>query len=881
MTLDRASTGKLPVRSLHKNRLRMSFLSTYGLQSIGIRNSYGALGGRESLSLKSRARFRLGRSASRGTLSSTLVLLAIIQQGRAQIGGPQQPSFAPPAKAESTASSIPLLRRLKLNDSQPEFLPAGKDPENRLVSPFVKHVGLDQKQFWTAPLRLRWQDAKVLVPFAAFSGIVMANDATISRQVPDKPSEISRSKNISDYTAFSLIGAAGASYFMGLLARNEHLREAGFLAGEAALNSTAVAYLLKGATQRPRPLESGGNGQFFQTGLSFPSEHAAIAWSVASVIAHEYPGMLTKAAAYGLASAVTVTRVTGKQHFASDVVIGSALGWYFARQIYRAHHDSGLGGAEWGRVAEDSEDREAVRNPLHMGSPYVPLDSWVYPAVEKLATLDYIKTAFLALKPWTRIKTARVVIEAGENLDLDDNVPEDITNIQHQLEREFAYERGLLDGKSNLTARVESVYARGVSVSGPALIDSYHLGQTLSYDYGRPFRRGTNEQVGSSMWAAAGPFTIYVRGEFQHAASAPAFSDAVRNAFATRDLIPVAPAIPFAAVNRPHLIEGYAALNLGGWQIAAGKQSQEWAPGPGGSTLWSNNVDPVEMVRVTNSDLRFPILGPASLSLFLGSLTGRSYIRHPAIYGEKINFKPLLGLELGLARTVTLGGRGGDAFNFSNFIDSFFGHRAGGSVPGDTHTSMDWVFHVPKLRNYLVFYGELYADDDPLPIQNPGKNPYRPGIYLTRFPGMAKLDLHLEAVSTESPGFFNFGGTNHGNLNYWNQTYRDGYTNDGNLIGNSVGRMGRAIQAWFTYWASPTTTIQFAYKHSTVSADFIPGGGTWQDYQLRYDKYWKSGLYLKNQVQFENISHYPILFDSSRRNLTAIVEFGWAPERER
>src|SRR5205807_10015130 len=131
----------------------MSFLSTYGLQSIGIRNSYGALGGRESLSLKSRARFRLGRSASRGTLSSTLVLLAIIQQGRAQIGT-QQPSFAPPAKAESTASSIPLLRRLKLNDSQPEFLPAGKDPENRLVSPFVKHVGLDQKQFWTAPLRL-------------------------------------------------------------------------------------------------------------------------------------------------------------------------------------------------------------------------------------------------------------------------------------------------------------------------------------------------------------------------------------------------------------------------------------------------------------------------------------------------------------------------------------------------------------------------------------------------------------------------------------------------------------------------------------------------------------------------------------------------------
>jgi hypothetical protein len=93
--------------------------------------------------------------------------------------------------------------------------------------------------------------------------------------------------------------------------------------------------------------------------------------------------------------------------------------------------------------------------------------------------------------------------------------------------------------------------------------------------------------------------------------------------------------------------------------------------------------------------------------------------------------------------------------------------------------------------------------------------------------------------------------------------------------------MGRSIQAWLTYWASPTSTVQFAYKHSTVSADFIPGGGAWQDYRLRYDRYLKSGLYWKNQVQFEHISHYPILFDSSRRNLTAIVEFGWAPRRER
>src|SRR5208337_3482667 len=161
--------------------------------------------------------------------------------------------------------------------------------------------------------------------------------------------------------------------------------------GEAALNSTAVAYLFKTMTRRPRPLEGNGNGTFFQGGTSFPSEHSAIAWSVASVVAHEYPGTLPKIAAYGLAPAVTLTRVTGKQHFPSDVVVGSALGWYLGRQIYRAHHDPELGGASWGNLRGDNEDasekdtEKESRPPGKMGSPFMPLDSWVYPALEKLA----------------------------------------------------------------------------------------------------------------------------------------------------------------------------------------------------------------------------------------------------------------------------------------------------------------------------------------------------------------------------------------------------------------------------------------------------------------------------------------------------------------
>jgi membrane-associated phospholipid phosphatase len=799
--------------------------------------------------------------------------------GRAQISpGPTEPDARTILPTVSTVSnSIPAVPPGK-NPSA--FLPEGSDPENRLMAPFLKHLVFDQKQFWTEPLRWRWPDAKTLLTFAGVTAALIANDAAISKFATGSASEIKRSQTISTYGTYSFIGITGAAYLWGNYVHNDHLRETGFLAGEAALNSTAVAYLLKTLTARPRPFQDNGSGTFFYGGASFPSEHSAIAWSVASVVAHEYPGTLTKVAAYGLASAVALTRFTGKQHFSSDVVVGSALGWYFARQVYRAHHDPELAGASWGNFYrgsdEDSdgnaENGEKSRNPERMASPYVPLDSWVYPAIAKLAALGYIKTAFLCLKPWTRLESANLVSEAKSSLE-DEGASAGSVRLERELEQEFAYEMGLLEGRTNATAKVESIYSRMVGIAGPALTDSYHFGQTIAYDYGRPFERGTSGQVGGSLWAAAGPLAIYVRGEFQHAPYAPPLSYAERNVIATVDLVPLPLATPFAPVNRPHLVEGYAALNVGGWQISAGKTSLDWGPSPGGSLLWSNNADPVEMVRLVKTDWHLPILGLARIDEFFGIFRGHGFIPHPYIYGQKINFKPLPGLEIGFGRTVTIGGHGGDPLNVGTFVDSFFGRVSSqlDSVPGDSHASMDWVFEVPKVRNYLVFYGDLYADDDPVPIVNPPKNPYRPGIYLTRFPGIPKLDFHMEAVSTESPGQ----PDNQGNLNYWNHTYRDGYTNSGNLVGNAVGRMGRALQLWSTYWISAQSTLQFSYKHSTVSPDFIPHGGAWQDYSVRHEMHLASGLYVKSELQYEHISHYALLFSGPQNNVAAMVELGW------
>ncbi|MGA7288068.1 MAG: capsule assembly Wzi family protein, partial [Terriglobales bacterium] len=225
-----------------------------------------------------------------------------------------------------------------------------------------------------------------------------------------------------------------------------------------------------------------------------------------------------------------------------------------------------------------------------------------------------------------------------------------------------------------------------------------------------------------------------------------------------------------------------------------------------------------------------------------------------------------------------IGGRGGDPFTLHNFALSFFGQVSQklDSVPGDNDNEMDWTFYVPKVRNYIVLYGEVYAEDDFIAWVRPTAYPFRPGIYITRFPGVPKVDLHIEAANTQTPGQ-DPNTNNDGQFTFYNAGYNEADTNDGFLMGNTVGRKGQTIQGWLTYWASPRNTFQIAYKNNIVDPSFIPGGGAWQDYSLRNEFHRRSGLYVKSQLQYEHISHYPLLFNGRQQNVTAIVELGFTP----
>ena len=769
-------------------------------------------------------------------------------------------------------------------------LPPGADPQNRLFMPFIQHLAEDQKHFWTMPTRARRKDLKWIIPAAAVTAGIVVGDSWILNQVPNRPNQIQRSLTISDYSAYSLIAAGGGAFILGKITHNDHMRETGFLAAEAAIGATGATYAFKVATERERPYVGTGAGDLFDgypssRTSSFPSEHSAIAWAIAGVVAHEYPGPLTKFAAYALASTVTVTRVTSKQHFASDVLVGGALGWYFAHEVYRARHDPEIGGGAWSNFDEpDAEPK--TRNPKNMSSPYVPPDSWVYPMFDRLAALGFVKTAYAGVRPWTRMECARLLQDAEDDLRAENIEGSETAKIYIELSREFHDELGRLEGEANVGVSLDSLYTRATQISGKPLTDGFHFGQTLTNDYGRPYGQGFNSVAGFSAHAVAGPFSFAVQGEYQSAPAVTSYPLATQQAIASADATLPIPG-GRQSVSRFDLLDSTVALQVNNFQIAAGKQSLWWSTAEGDPLLIGDNAEPILGITLDNvSPYHIPliskILGNARSQYFLGRLDGHQFefdVDHligpgniqpqPFIQGLKISFKPTQNLEFGAGFTAMFAGPG-LPFTWHNFLRTFYSHTSQFSTnPGKRTSEFDFSYRIPGLRNWLTIYRDSLAVDEYTPL-NSSRPSMNIGLYMPKLPKLHKMDFRAEVIGTPHtrefpPGFV-----------YWDfRRYRDGYTNDGNLLASWMGRAGRGGQGWLTYWFSPRSTLQAGYRYQKVDRNFLEGGHV-DDFSLRPQFMLTHNVNISGMLQYEHW-YFPLLSSSGHSNTTAQVQLTFFP----
>jgi hypothetical protein len=514
------------------------------------------------------------------------------------------------------------------------------------------------------------------------------------------------------------------------------------------------------------------------------------------------------------------------------------------------------------------------------GLVYVPLDSWVYPAFERLFSFGYADSAYLGMRPWTRTSCLQILQETYSKLQ---TAPQDkeAWSIFQALAVEFGAEAGQ---PTTARAEVSDVYTRSLYIKGRPINDSLHFGQTLINDYGRPYQQGFNALDGFTARAEGYHVSLDVRGEYQHAPGRASYPESVRALISQVDSTPLQAPEAVPQTNAFRLINANLSVSLANNVFSAGKADDWWGPTQSGSMALSNNAEPVYALRINRVvPLRIPllsdVLGPVRYEGLLGSLKGHRYPNAPWVHAQKFSFKPTRNLEFGFSRVVIFAGKGHVPFTFGSFWHSFtsfsnvsLAEKESRNDPGFRSSSFDFTWRPPWMEKWLTLYCDSIVHDDVSPLAAPRRAAVNPGIYLSHLPKLPHVDLRAEAVSTDPVS-----STQGGQFLYYEFEYPDGYTNKNNLFGSWMGREGKGGQVWLTDWLSPKEYIQLGYRNAKVSKSFIPGGTTQNDITIKAVLRLKDNLELNafGQAEFWKV---PALASGPQNDFTGSIQLTYFPK---
>src|SRR5215813_6432533 len=218
------------------------------------------------------------------------------------------------------------------------FYPGDTERLKPLARKLFFNILLDQKDIFTSPFRMNRGNAKWWLLSGAVTAGLIAADHHIANSFENSNGQVKWGGRISQIgAAYTLVPLVAGYYGFGVIADHAKAREIGVLGTESLLDSLIVAGVLKEVFRRNRPDER-EPGEFWSSGTSFPSGHAIQVWSIASLVSHEYHHQpVVSVVAYSLAGLVSAARIAAQKHFASDVFVGGAMGWFIGRYVYETH----------------------------------------------------------------------------------------------------------------------------------------------------------------------------------------------------------------------------------------------------------------------------------------------------------------------------------------------------------------------------------------------------------------------------------------------------------------------------------------------------------------------------------------------------------------
>lgn len=140
------------------------------------------------------------------------------------------------------------------------------------------------------------------------------------------------------------LGIAALVYGGGIASDSPKWKDAGEMMIEALTLADGATLLIKEGIGRGRPLATTHKGDFKPFGFksdydSFPSMHTASSFAMASVVAHSSENLPVSIAAYSAAAFVGFSRMYQNKHWASDVLLGAAIGELSGRVVTSFHAD--------------------------------------------------------------------------------------------------------------------------------------------------------------------------------------------------------------------------------------------------------------------------------------------------------------------------------------------------------------------------------------------------------------------------------------------------------------------------------------------------------------------------------------------------------------
>ena len=509
---------------------------------------------------------------------------------------------------------------------------------------------------------------------------------------------------------------------------------------------------------------------------------------------------------------------------------------------------------------------------LALSSNNVPLDSWSYEALDKLAGFGLIHSDVHGMRPYTRLEVARLVNEAlncreEQKIDLPPLIERLLKRFQKEFKEELTvFGRGREEEPAAFVfkpiqeAKVDYVHSDGQPKdfiqtkegikqypSGGGDIVAYEGTPLLPNNRGVVYGTGNNFSLQfSSSFQLWDVFSGYVE---------PIMIER-ENATAGRSTGGIPSTVGRLDNTDIELLTGYLKFSPFDFlEVEVGRDSMWWGQGDRGTLILTDNASPLDMLKVSNPTPSFlpwyfSYLGPFKYTIFCAVLDDDRDFVNTRFAGTRVDFKPTPDLEIGLSHTFMFGGDGGPSSGgFMQFLK--LAALAEYSV-GRVHNmaAFDFRYRMPFLWN-TEFYAEWGGNDAGLKpnirqflFQDIG---YILGVYLPKITSDGRTDLRIEYGDNVNEGGL---GSKLNGMWYTHGTYVSGVTYNGLILGDSMG---------------PDARDAYVRVSRYLREDLKAGVDV---------EYWQTGANVGRTLETEYQTGADITWDVNAA-LSAMIRYGW------